>query len=55
MRPDQLDCFLMGLVGGMIVMFFATCIDEKNIWEKDTINHHAAHYDTQTGAWEWNQ
>ena len=27
---------------------------DRNYFEKQAIAHHAAHYDSQTGMWQWN-
>ena len=36
----------VGFVFGLLVA--------REYWERDCVKHGAAHYDSQTGKWQWN-
>ncbi len=51
------DDFLIALVGAIIGFFIGSiCIlgFTETYWRADAIKHNAAHYDTMTGEWHWN-
>jgi hypothetical protein len=42
--------FIIGLILGGLVIGYAS----EGYWHRQTIWHHAAHYDATSGDWQWN-
>jgi len=49
---QEWQCFVfsVGLLIGVLIGGLST----KSFWKDDCVAHHAAHYDSQTGKWQWN-
>jgi hypothetical protein len=39
----------------LTVLFLWIGTADTERWQRDAVKHGAAHYDSQTGAWQWNE
>lgn len=53
------DGFYIGLFVGIVallaLMFFTGAMTEASDMRQAAIDHNAAHYDSKTGKWQWNE
>jgi hypothetical protein len=49
-NADWLELILVAIIG---IMLGIGCT--SMLYQHDAIQHNAAHYDSQTGQWEWNK
>lgn len=54
MSNDEKVSMLIGLAIGVVVGVFAGCMATESRNNADAIKHHAAHYDSVTGEFKWN-
>lgn len=52
---DLLFSISLSFLVGIFVGISLTAAAAQDALRRSTIKHHAAHYDSQTGNWEWNQ
>jgi len=45
--------FLFGSVVTFVLMVQNTTL--VSVWHREAVEHGAAHYDKQTGEWQWNE
>ena len=50
------DKFIFGWITACIIsyIFIVTCTTNNWHWQKEAVAHNAAHYNVQTGAFQWN-
>lgn len=47
---DLATAFIVGIIIGACLGWSSN----KREFQHESVNHHAAHYDLQTGKWQWN-
>lgn len=51
---DLVEHLLTFVLGGLVGLCFGLIFNDSS-WRTEIIKHHAAHYDTVTGMWKWNE